>query len=128
MANTHYNPRWRHRKPALSSVLFQNNARAAGYKYLYSSEFYFLLTLQVATSSYEIKLRDSVWSRTHIRDQVNVRPRMELVLLYNIVLLPRLSSTLFALADPYMRILITGASLGFCCKLPSSLAESQFCR
>ena len=79
-ANAHYNPRWRHRKPALSSILFQNNARAAGYKYIIVLNFFFLLTLQVATSAYEIKLRDSVWSRTHIKDQVNVRPRMELVL------------------------------------------------
>ena len=90
--------------------------------------FFFLLTLQVATSAYEIKLRDSVWSRTHIKDQVNVRPRMELVLFLEHFFASQVSWTLFALADPYMRILNTGASLGFCCKLPSSLAESQFCR
>ena len=76
-----YNPRWRHLKPDLSSIPFKKTWPRCRLQVPYCSEkSSFLLTLQAVTSAYEIKLRDSIWSRTHIKDQVNVRPRMELVL------------------------------------------------
>jgi len=62
-----YNPRWRHLKPDLSSIPFKKTRPRCWLQVPYCSEkSSFLLTLQAVTSAYEIKLRDSIWSRAHM--------------------------------------------------------------